>query len=435
MINHLRNAPLLALCALTAGSVYPASAATYSAVAYLTSQDSAPIGIVEGSPSVFFAQAGGAIIFSVTTQGATTVVASFATPPYIVESAPGAMGANSLFYSSVSQTTIGPGSGNMFSVTAAAGSEKIYSTLGLVMNPLAGNLPDGKLFGLVYDLSNGTLGIGTSDLSGNVATIYQFPGTDRPNTPIYGADGSYYGTAITYGTPNGYFYKVTPSGSFTKVATLPFLGDGIVMQATDGNFYGVQGPNFTTQQGAVYKMTPAGVFTTLHEFGVSTNGIVNSLIEGSDGKLYGATQGNSTIFSLTATGAYKLLFKTTNGITQGLCTCIVTQGSDGITYGTALGGGTSGAGLIFALNADLPVPKPQARQFTPASGAAGTKVRIWGYNLFGASVEFNGVPATEVYNSGSNYVWATVPTGATTGPLTITTPGGTATTKASFTVE
>ncbi len=65
----------------------------------------------------------------------------------------------------------------------------------------------------------------------------------------------------------------------------------------------------------------------------------------------------------------------------------------------------------------------------------GSNVRLWGYNLFGASVEFNGAPATNVYNSGPNYLWATVPAGATTGPITITTPGGTITTKASFTVE
>jgi hypothetical protein len=50
-------------------------------------------------------------------------------------------------------------------------------------------------------------------------------------------------------------------------------------------------------------------------------------------------------------------------------------------------------------------------------------------------VQFNGTPATAVANSGSNYVWAIVPAGATTGPITITTPGGTVTTTASFTVK
>src|SRR5260370_39089567 len=72
---------------------------------------------------------------------------------------------------------------------------------------------------------------------------------------------------------------------------------------------------------------------------------------------------------------------------------------------------------------------------TVVTGPVGTKVLIWGSNLLSAAVSFNGVPATAVTNSDSNYATATVPTGATTGPITVTTPGGTYTTKASFTVE
>ena len=91
--------------------------------------------------------------------------------------------------------------------------------------------------------------------------------------------------------------------------------------------------------------------------------------------------------------------------------------------------------MYFALNAGLPKPAPWARQFHPKSGAVGTPVRIWGSDLLSAAVEFNGITAAVVSNSGPNYVWATVPSGATTGPITITTPGGTYTTHASFAVE
>jgi uncharacterized repeat protein (TIGR03803 family) len=118
-----------------------------------------------------------------------------------------------------------------------------------------------------------------------------------------------------------------------------------------------------------------------------------------------------------------------------LCTCILTQGSDGIIYGTALGGGPGGFGLIFALDAGLPIPKPRALRIAPETGAVGTQVTIWGYNLLGASVTFNGVQATTVSNSGPNYVLATVPTGATTGPVTVTTLGGTSTPRATFHVK
>jgi hypothetical protein len=62
-------------------------------------------------------------------------------------------------------------------------------------------------------------------------------------------------------------------------------------------------------------------------------------------------------------------------------------------------------------------------------------VRIWGANLLSATVQFNGVPAVAVSSSGPNYVWATVPAGATTGPISVTTPGGSNTTQASFTVQ
>ena len=110
-------------------------------------------------------------------------------------------------------------------------------------------------------------------------------------------------------------------------------------------------------------------------------------------------------------------------------------GSDGIIYGTAQGAGGTGAGAVFALDVGMPKPRPWAKEFGPQSGRAGTRVRIWGSNLLSATVQFNGVAAVAVSNSGPNYVWATVPTGATTGPVTVTTPGGTNTTNVNFTVE
>jgi hypothetical protein len=67
---------------------------------------------------------------------------------------------------------------------------------------------------------------------------------------------------------------------------------------------------------------------------------------------------------------------------------------------------------VFVLELGLPKPAPAAQRFYPNSAAVGTPIRIWGNNLLGASVEFNGVAATEVTNSGPNYVWATVPAGS-----------------------
>jgi hypothetical protein len=442
-MNMTRN-PLLALiivaCAVAAES-YAASKPVYSVVYYATSKTNPLTSIAEGAPGFFYASAGN-VIFSVTENGQATILASFSSPPYQVGSTPGAVAANRLLYSSVSQA----GSGNIFSVGPTAGTMTTYPPSIYALTPVAGSLPGGYLFGIAYNNSNDSNNLATVDTSGNATPFYAFPSTDRyPGVPIYGSDGNYYGVVQPYASgQNAYLYKATPSGTVTTVATLPFvmtdfLGGGLVLQGGDGNFYGIQsaGPGCSNgnQPGGVYQLTPAGQYTLLHDFGVCGNGVVNSLIEASDGNLYGAIQGDSTIFRLTKSGDYKVLFSPSNGTTQGLCQCRLIQGSDGKIYGAADGGGPGGFGVLFSLDVGLPKPSPQALQFQPQSGSVGTQVRIWGYNLLSAKVTFNGLAANDVSSSGPNYVWATVPEGATSGPITVTTPGGVSTTAASFTVQ
>ncbi|HEY1919097.1 MAG TPA: IPT/TIG domain-containing protein [Streptosporangiaceae bacterium] len=78
---------------------------------------------------------------------------------------------------------------------------------------------------------------------------------------------------------------------------------------------------------------------------------------------------------------------------------------------------------------------PGIKRFTPASGAAGANVTIVGQNLSGAtSVAFDGTAATIVSDTATKIV-ATVPAGAATGPITVTTPVGTATSSNTFTVS
>jgi uncharacterized repeat protein (TIGR03803 family) len=223
-----------------------------------------------------------------------------------------------------------------------------------------------------------------------------------------------------------------PGGTFRGNFTLPLL------QASDGNLYGATVAGGANGFGSVYKLTLEGQYTLLHSFpeGKSAGG-PTTLIEASDGNLYGTAQAGSgygEIFRITKSGQYSTVYRMTNG-PDGFCPCWLLQGSDGLIYGIAHAGGSVGAGSFFSLDLGLPKPKPRAQHFHPQSGAAGTRVRIWGSNLLSAAVDFNGVPATEVSNSGPNYVWAIVPSGAASGPLSITTPGGTITTRASFTVE
>ncbi len=72
--------------------------------------------------------------------------------------------------------------------------------------------------------------------------------------------------------------------------------------------------------------------------------------------------------------------------------------------------------------------------FSPTSGEVGTKVTLeFGPFVGATSVTFNGTPATFVVE-GSEFIVATVPSGATSGPISVTTPGGTPTSTKSFTV-
>ena len=80
------------------------------------------------------------------------------------------------------------------------------------------------------------------------------------------------------------------------------------------------------------------------------------------------------------------------------------------------------------------VAAPTITSFSPTSGPVGTSVTITGTNFTGATaVRFNNVTASFVVNS-STKITATVPVGATTGLISVTGPGGTATSSTNFTV-
>ncbi len=78
---------------------------------------------------------------------------------------------------------------------------------------------------------------------------------------------------------------------------------------------------------------------------------------------------------------------------------------------------------------------PTITSFSPASGPIGTSVTINGSNFTGPmSVKFNGVSANFNVNSAGTKITTKVPSGATSGKIIVTTPGGTATSATDFTV-
>src|SRR4051794_3144587 len=90
--------------------------------------------------------------------------------------------------------------------------------------------------------------------------------------------------------------------------------------------------------------------------------------------------------------------------------------------------GADSAGKCFS------APAPNITGFTPTSGLTGAAVTITGSGFTGTnSVKFNGTSATYTVDSDTQLT-ATVPGGATTGPIAVTTAGGTFTSGGNFTV-
>jgi len=175
-----------------------------------------------------------------------------------------------------------------------------------------------------------------------------------------GNDGNFYGTCES-GNPArsmGTIFRLTPAGVFTDLHDFTGAnGDSLPVyppiQASDGNFYGVTG-NEVQVCGNVYRMTPTGVYTNLHTFSGSDCHSSN-LVQASDGNLYG------TLASCTLTGsvgcAYKIstagIFKEIHGFAfttgQNPCTGLI-QGKDGKLYGATNQGAANGSGNIYKLS-------------------------------------------------------------------------------------
>ena len=142
---------------------------------------------------------------------------------------------------------------------------------------------------------------------------------------------------------------------------------GGLLLASDGNFYGLTNYGGDYNYGTVYRITPGGAESVLYAFSedflskVNPDGAnpVGTLIEGSDGYLYGNT-GNGgqylggTVFRLmpngpsVSPGAETLYsFLNQSPLDGAGPQCGLVAGPDGDFYGTTPSGGPDGAGTVF----------------------------------------------------------------------------------------
>ncbi|MEO8428232.1 MAG: hypothetical protein ABI651_14070, partial [Verrucomicrobiota bacterium] len=212
------------------------------------------------------------------------------------------------------------------------------------------------------------------------ATAVQFNGTNAASFSVTSLTQIH--AFVPDGATNGPISVTTPSGtgvsgnSFIVIGAAPLITDFRPIGGAPGASVVINGANFT--------------------------GATNVLFNG------------TTVSNLTVTSATQLQTTVPAGATTGP-----------ITVSSLAGTGVSSNKFIVA---------PRLNAFSPTNGPIGSTVMIFGVNLLETTrVLFNGVVANFTAQSQTN-LQAFVPTNATSGPISVNTPGGGVATTNSFNV-
>jgi uncharacterized repeat protein (TIGR03803 family) len=306
---------------------------------------------------------------------------------------------------------------------------------------------DGNLYGTTgSDSDNSGVIYKYSLTTGTISTIFTFSSDQSAGSLIQAplleaSDGSLYGTAQSGGASGcGTIFQITKSGSLLQLYSFPCgaggsLPSAALIQTSDGNLYGTtEGGGVTTSQctsgcGTIFEMS-GGTVSVLYSFsGKQSDGRfpMASLVEGTDGNLYGTTTEGGpsnfgTLFQISKAGQYKSLYAFATKFGR-FPSAGLLQHTNGKFYGLAFNGGAYGEGTLYSLNMGLG-PFIALVRYT---GRIGQPIQILGQGLTGSTgVTINGVTANFKVVS-NTYMMAVIPAGATSGPVAVTTPTGTLT--------
>ena len=200
--------------------------------------------------------------------------------------------------------------------------------------------------------------------AGIESVVANFAGGTASSGPIgallQASDGNFYGTTYWGGTNNcGTVFKLAADGTITTLWSFGSGSDGQfpnggLIQAPDGSFYGTTPSGGTTGYGTVFHLTASGVETVLWNFGTGTDGYApkSAFVMAGDGNLYattslGGTNGSGTIVRVTLAGTESVVWSFGGSAEGYLPAPNLIVGSDGNLYGTTEGGGANGGGTLF----------------------------------------------------------------------------------------
>jgi uncharacterized repeat protein (TIGR03803 family) len=458
----------LLLCAAT---VIAASAQTFETLVNFDGSDGSNpfyMSLVQGADGSFYGTTLGGgtnehgTVFQVSQGGTLTTLHSFHDTDGQAPYAGLVLGVGMEFFGTTAYGGGNDGAGTVFKVSAGGALTTLhlfdgthgFEPWGALLRTTTANM-----FGTTY--AGGANNAGTIfriDPSGVFATEYSFCAqpdcTDGAN-PLGGllqaTDGSLYGTTGGGGASgnHGTVFRFNPEGTLETLHSFdgadgagPYSG---LIQAADGVFYGTTPRGGANDDGTIFKITAKGTLTTQHVFEASDGAFpFGPLIQGTDGNFYGMTilggdltcsapNGCGTVFKMTPSGGLTTLhyFEGNDGTDPygGLL-----QATNGMFYGTAELGGNlacsppNGCGTVFSLDMGL----GPFVTFVRAAGKVGQTGGILGQGFTGTtSVSLNGTPVSFTVIS-DTFIRATVPVGATTGFVTVTTPSGTLTSNVPF---
>ena len=285
----------------------------------------------------------------------------------------------------ISAIAIAPGD-SQSPVAAAAyhiGSSPIWSeSFAFSFNGSDGNVP---LAGLVMDgagnLYGTTTGGGANDYgtvfkisaSGAESVVYSFgngkiDGSNPDATLILDGAGNLYGSTSFGGTYGlGTLFKISASGTVSALYAFGSSGTDDIPNAglirdSAGNFYGTTYGGGTNGNGTVFEISAAGKETVLYSFGPSGGsdgqhpyaGLITDGAGNFFGTTYeGGTNNTGTVFKLSASGAESMLysFGPSGGTNAQFPHALLTMDGAGNFYGTTDTGGRNNTGAVFKVSA------------------------------------------------------------------------------------
>jgi hypothetical protein len=227
---------------------------------------------------------------------------------------------------------------------------------------------------------------------------------------VRGLQGTTTGTSVALVASSATsLYALTDNTGYNAAPSLASMPTSLVTAGANTAFRGV----------AVAPVAPAPAIASF----APASGPVGTTVTLTGSNLAAAsavTLNGVAVTSFTVVNATTLTFVVPTGATSGV-------------VGVTTTGGTAASTTPFAVT--VPVPAPTIASFTPTTGGGGTTVTITGTNLTGATAVSIGtlaIPTFTVVSATSITLVLPAATSAISGPLTVVTPGGTATSATNF---